>query len=361
MLADFIDSTEEHAAYKFSSKSKSLIRKLIGEIRDSPVEADKITMSSDIVSPPDSKWMSKKIHHWISNTVPVNTYIYRSDKYTLRLIMYEPESSTTVNEHFKNMLAFLAIAETYSSRKCGHIVVNIWMTPFLKTDTVDSSSSRDIASSSRDNVSSSRGIASSSRGIASFSRGIASSSRGIASSPGIENVNSGFTYACSPESEICVYRKEEWFKVFIHETIHSFSLDATSYSTVDILGHRAVLLNETYCEMWAEIWYILFICGGKVENATTLLDIQRLFSAYQSEKVRNLGDEKQNVFAYYVAKALCMWRFNEFVDNLGDFSAPLNESRLQKFIYFLQETPNPNIRLTNETAELKKTLRMCIM
>ena len=37
------------------------------------------------------------------------------------------------------------------------------------------------------------------------------------------NVNTGFTYNCG--NEIVIYRKEEWFKVLIHETIHNYSFD----------------------------------------------------------------------------------------------------------------------------------------
>jgi len=39
------------------------------------------------------------------------------------------------------------------------------------------------------------------------------------------NVNTAFTTTCPVDSEIVVFRKEEWFKVFIHETFHNFGLD----------------------------------------------------------------------------------------------------------------------------------------
>ena len=39
------------------------------------------------------------------------------------------------------------------------------------------------------------------------------------------NVNTAFTTTCPSDSEIVVFRKEEWFKVFIHETFHNFGLD----------------------------------------------------------------------------------------------------------------------------------------
>ena len=39
------------------------------------------------------------------------------------------------------------------------------------------------------------------------------------------NVNTAFTRTCPKDSEIVVFRKEEWFKVLIHETFHNFGLD----------------------------------------------------------------------------------------------------------------------------------------
>jgi hypothetical protein len=39
------------------------------------------------------------------------------------------------------------------------------------------------------------------------------------------HVNTAFTTTCPSDSEIIVFRKEEWFKVLIHETFHNFGLD----------------------------------------------------------------------------------------------------------------------------------------
>ena len=39
------------------------------------------------------------------------------------------------------------------------------------------------------------------------------------------HANSAFTTSCKKEASICVYRLEEWFKVFIHETFHCLGMD----------------------------------------------------------------------------------------------------------------------------------------
>ena len=39
------------------------------------------------------------------------------------------------------------------------------------------------------------------------------------------NVNTAYTTTCPKVSDIVIFRKEEWFKVFMHETFHNFALD----------------------------------------------------------------------------------------------------------------------------------------
>ena len=42
---------------------------------------------------------------------------------------------------------------------------------------------------------------------------------------GPEHINTAFTMACAKNGQIIIFREEEWFKVFIHETFHSYGLD----------------------------------------------------------------------------------------------------------------------------------------
>ena len=71
---------------------------------------------------------------------------------------------------------------------------------------------------------------------------------------GIPHVNSGFWSA----GRIVVYRKEEWFKVFIHECFHHLHYEKVLFD--DTLTKRIltlfnvdseVNLYESYCEVWA--------------------------------------------------------------------------------------------------------------
>lgn len=84
-----------------------------------------------------------------------------------------------------------------------------------------------------------------------------------------EHVNTAFTTACTKDTEIFLYRKEEWFKVFVHESFHSLGID---FSQMNMSEANKQFLQmfpgcdaamdvrpyEAYTEFWAEIIHILF-------------------------------------------------------------------------------------------------------
>lgn len=85
-----------------------------------------------------------------------------------------------------------------------------------------------------------------------------------------KHANTAFTYSCVPSAKIVLFRMEEWFKVFIHETFHCFGLDFSQMNVTESNKHMSKLfpkcqshmdfrIYETYCETWAETINILFI------------------------------------------------------------------------------------------------------
>ena len=117
------------------------------------------------------------------------------------------------------------------------------------------------------------------------------------------HVNTGVTTTCPPKSEILVYRKEEWFKVFIHETIHNYGLDFSDMNTKECTRillqlfpvNSNVNLFESYTECWAELMNTMFCSFNHLDNkldidifinnAVMLLDIERAHSVFQMVKV----------------------------------------------------------------------------
>ena len=76
------------------------------------------------------------------------------------------------------------------------------------------------------------------------------------------HANTGFTRNCTVNSEICIFREEEWFKVFLHESFHNFSLDFSDMNIDHLnkqilqlfpLANSEVTAYEEYTEFWAEI------------------------------------------------------------------------------------------------------------
>ena len=84
------------------------------------------------------------------------------------------------------------------------------------------------------------------------------------------HANTAFTYSCIPTAKIVLFRMEEWFKVFIHESFHCFGLDFSEMNIAESNKHMSKLfpkchsnmdfrVYETYCETWAETINIIFL------------------------------------------------------------------------------------------------------
>lgn len=160
------------------------------------------------------------------------------------------------------------------------------------------------------------------------------------------HINTAFTTSCSQQSnafkEIVVYRREEWFKVFVHETFHAFGLDFSGMASqvadrcvarlfpVQSMGRT----YEAYTECWAEIWNTCFCAYYEsatlatfLSNASLYLQAERSHTFFQLAKVLNhMGvsysdlqegthdfQEGTSVFAYYVLKSVIWSNLSAFL------------------------------------------------
>jgi len=168
-----------------------------------------------------------------------------------------------------------------------------------------------------------------------------------------EHVNTAFTTTCPKDSEIVVFRHEEWFKVFIHETFHNFGLDFSDMNNEEskkcILNifkvNSDVNLYESYTEFWAEIMNALFCSFSELKdknnideflsNSEFFINFERTYSFFQLVKTlnfmgltytdlysksepsrilrENLYKEKTNVLAYYVIKTILINNYQGFL------------------------------------------------
>jgi hypothetical protein len=167
------------------------------------------------------------------------------------------------------------------------------------------------------------------------------------------NVNTAYTTTCPKVSDIVIFRKEEWFKVFMHETFHNFALDFSDMNvencTKRILSifpiKSDVNLFEAYAEFWAEFMNSLFCSffamrdknkeDEFLSNAEYFLHFERTFGFFQMVKTLDfmglkykdlysnnkasvasrelLYKEDTSVFSYYVLNLILFNNYQGFL------------------------------------------------
>ena len=160
------------------------------------------------------------------------------------------------------------------------------------------------------------------------------------------NVNTGLTRRCATDNEVIIYREEEWFKVLIHELIHSFGLDFHSSHDErrELNGIFNVkseyIFEEAYVETWARILNCVICCFHALHDIKNrddfllslnfTLQLERIYSLYQCDKILRLMNlqfkdilkknkqsshfrEETNVFCYYVLGGILMNNYGHFI------------------------------------------------
>ena len=202
------------------------------------------------------------------------------------------------------------------------------------------------------------------------------------------NCNSAVTTACNTNGEILVYRREEWLKVLIHETMHILCLD---FSGMEYEGLKKnvselfpiesdFLISETYSEFWANTinnYMLSYILMDNVPSLDMFIKFNDLFSYYEkmfsllqltkilnhmglvyedlyskkelSVEKRKLYKEKTNVFVYYILKAILLYHKEDFImwcdnanDNIINF-AKTPETFASFFEFIRKHSNKPNM------------------
>jgi len=167
-----------------------------------------------------------------------------------------------------------------------------------------------------------------------------------------KHVNTAFTRTCPKNAEIVVFRKEEWFKAFIHETFHNLGLDFSdmnnSSCTKNILSifpvNSEVNLFESYTEFWARLMNVLFCSFMHVQKnnideflkyTEMLMNFERMYAFFQMVKILNFMDieykqlyeksvhatnvrkhlykENTNILSYYIITLLLINNYQGFL------------------------------------------------
>jgi hypothetical protein len=218
------------------------------------------------------------------------------------------------NEYIEKILVWLHIINEYSSKKCSkRLVLYMYFTSLKKT-----LPSKNISILNQNNV------------------------------------NTAFTYTCPVDSEIVIFRKEEWFKVLMHESFHNFALDFSDMNTEECTKHilsifkvkSDVNLFEAYTEFWAEIMNAVFCSYYLIKdkdngvdeflsNFDFFINFERTYKFFQMVKTldfmgltyvdlitntpqaqslrETMYKEKSNILSYYIITTILMNNYQGFM------------------------------------------------
>jgi hypothetical protein len=196
-------------------------------------------------------------------------------------------------------------------------------------------------------------------------------------------INSGLTSYPLPvkkddHKEIIVFRKEEWFKVFIHECFHLFCLDFSNIEDISYVKLFKPLYNinseflffESLCEFWARTINIAIISYSSKKNLLyddfeelmqINLKLESIYSLLQLKySLNNLGftyeslmdqsrtlefTENTNYFCYYVLTSVLLFHYDQtmawFIDNnqtILQFNK--NKNNIILFFYYIKSIHN---------------------
>jgi len=317
-LVEFLETHVSHklACFqktKLSIESRKIIHLLFEKLADTHEKSPAITIKTTSFKTGNNyDLIDENIKQHINRTPFVGkTCDFHIHGHNIEINIF---SDTNIPEsYFKKIFCWLQVALEFSQRKCSqNLSIYLYLTDLEKTVPV--------ANHSIDRI----------------------------------NVNTGFTFPCKSKNEINIYRQEEWFKVFIHESFHNLGLDFSHHDSSRIDQklltlfpvNSEVRLCETYCEVWAEIINVLFIVFNTkrlgetletlIKRTEKLLDYERMFSIFQSAKVlTHFGisysqlyektdkahmvrkmryKENTPVLSYYIIKSFLMYNVNHFLE-----------------------------------------------
>jgi hypothetical protein len=179
---------------------------------------------------------------------------------------------------------------------------------------------------------------------------------------GAKNVNSGFTYPYLKNGVTFIYRKEEFFKVFIHESIHYYGIDKALHKDfsndpkynkfINSFNIRPqdiakIGINEALTEYWTFIIYIIaqsykksialanfiyeFENSYKLEllhiifQVVKILHYNKLTYSEFLTKSSNQYKETSHIFSYYIVKTLLVYNHSDLLKSTIfdiNFSSP---------------------------------------
>lgn len=343
--------------YKDIHRAEEYTKKHIDRVIKMP------SLERNIVEPENTTtdFYPSNIKEYIKSTIKyqmVYTFTIEQRKFTIYFGIFTEKDIHTIdkyNDYIQFIFSWLYICCSFSLHNCSHnLDIFIYMTPYKKK---------------------------------------------LPTEPGVvidsEHINSAYTKNCVPNNQIVIFREEEWRKVFIHETFHSFGFDPSQHQADEIKKtisklypiNSDFLVYETYVEIWARILnaaydsYYSLSSKKDVKNFLLYLkfslQIERIFSIQQmckilnfmgleysdiidKKKLDNVDDESDhqdtdhlnrkrllykentNVFAYYILTSVLINNYYYFLlwcakNNANIYNFSRTNSSTQSFTKFITE------------------------
>lgn len=362
-----------------NNNTDKLIEHFINEMMLSQTNVDKININTSRVISHlhgdnagfikhflnDNDYLSPEIRHYIKTkkSILIKYTFNLSRNYHIYFVVYEEKLTREIqniyNNYVKHILSMILFLENYRKNGCKteKLELYIFMTPFKK---MFPNTKSEIISS--------------------------------------ENINGGYTIPCQISSQIFIWRKEEFFKVFIHEMFHSLGIDFAMLNHLKLnndiynifpIKDTKFNIYEGYTEFWTEliniVYYVSMLYNDAlmIDNSIKITNFINIFNQlYEIEKVwtyiqcikilnhmnltykqlisnnkKNLEKYKENtnVFAYFICKLIFMYNHNKFIEfsiknnsNLLLFTNDYNQENNQKkieniFLYIKHNYKNKNL------------------
>ena len=340
-IQEFLNTNISLPAFHLTEKSKPLLNQLYKHAQNALLIEPNYTIIETKIQP-NADFPKSSNYNYLSNNIKrelneLNKHVIET-KMTVGLRIYTfffvfPHDSKNIallSEYMKKIHTWLYIASKYAEPRCSNTVnVYLYLTELKKTLPTKMGEPIDEI-----------------------------------------HVNTAFTSSCSKSTEITLYRIEEWFKVFIHESFHNLGLDFSETFEQNKNARQEILsifpiktecrLYETYCEMWAELINIILINVDSkktfaMSNIERDIQYERKFSLFQTakildhydlnytelfekspeaEKLRKNYQEKTEIFCYFILKTILMYNCNNFIEwvNLNCDGIRFTPDNVEKYV-----------------------------
>lgn len=326
----YIDIFKEYQKLVFEMKNKDFVKiEKIKSSNDIPFPKNKNILSSQFFPEKIVNFIFKNMKTYINYNFKVES---SGKKISFHFLTQEEESILNIevyNYYAILMMSWILLLNSKIKTKCSKILnVYIYLTPYTKKLPEKNNNNNEYSFNSL-----------SSQHTHQKKKSVISS----------EHVNTAFTTSCPEDGYIIIYRFEEFFKVFIHETFHSFGLDFSNMNNsvchsniLSLFGITSeVNLYEAYTEFWAEIINVVYFLVVEKELENNKKEVIYFINKYINIEIRNSMfqvvkildfmsldykslisnhptlkekyNEKTNVLSYFIIKLVFLYNYPQFL------------------------------------------------